>query len=355
MLVTLLDSTKRVTLFGQVLEAPRTTIEVNKVAMLNASRVDGRDRSSYAKDVVALFRAGLIRVDDGGRQITTLAELTQLLEDGELDNPNAVTSFVFKPGGVASANVFTEWAALVAAAQGLEGMKHVYFDDSLEPTNIPEGEWDFGSGYTTWNGKPPHLGQSVVTFQDGAVLVGGVYEFRRVALRSQSKSAAMRLRGSAVSGAYFHLLQNSTLRTESDGPFFACNVQATAFWVLHDACNIKTGDALAPALLAESRNSSIMAILYDVSQIDVDTINWLPNAGASAIVVHPTAQIALDHFHKTLTVNYARPSIRYGEGDPEGKLVGYVGDMYVDTHGGSGTTLYVKEAGDGLNTGWRAK
>lgn len=357
MLVTLLDSTKRLTLFGQLLSSEKLSVEVSKTALLNVSRIDGRDRSSDIKDLVAFFGAGLLRVEDNGRRITTPAELQLVIENGELDNPNAVTSFVFKPGGVASANVFTDWAALVEAARGLEGIKHVYFDDSLQPTEIPAGDWDFGSGYTTWNGKPLHLGESQVVFLDGATLIGGVYEFSRLSLRATGSTAAMRHRGTFGSPAFFILKEHSIIVTEGAGPFFANNTQQPAYWVLKDDANIRTGSGLgpAPALLSESRNSSIIVMAYDNSRCDSDTVNWLPNAGASAVVVHPTAVVALDHFHKTLLVNYEHPSIRYGTGSPEGVLAGYRGNLYVDLNGGKGTTLYVKEADDGLNTGWGAK
>lgn len=44
-----------------------------------------------------------------------------------------------------------------------------------------------------------------------------------------------------------------------------------------------------------------------------------------------------------------------GSGSPEGVEVGRLGQLYVNTDGGAGTTLYVKEADDNLATGWVAK
>lgn len=50
------------------------------------------------------------------------------------------------------------------------------------------------------------------------------------------------------------------------------------------------------------------------------------------------------------------PSIIYsGQGTPEGVVVADRGVMYLRTDGGAGTTLYIKESGDGTNTGWVAK
>jgi len=44
-----------------------------------------------------------------------------------------------------------------------------------------------------------------------------------------------------------------------------------------------------------------------------------------------------------------------GEGSPEGVIVTSLGAIYINVDGGTGTTLYVKETGDGLSTGWVAK
>lgn len=44
-----------------------------------------------------------------------------------------------------------------------------------------------------------------------------------------------------------------------------------------------------------------------------------------------------------------------GNGSPQGVVVADVGRTYMRLDGGAGTTLYVKEADPGLNTGWVAK
>lgn len=51
--------------------------------------------------------------------------------------------FVFQPGGVQEDNVYTDWAALVAAMQAVEGLKVLQFDDTfVSPAVIPPGIWD---------------------------------------------------------------------------------------------------------------------------------------------------------------------------------------------------------------------
>ena len=46
---------------------------------------------------------------------------------------------------------------------------------------------------------------------------------------------------------------------------------------------------------------------------------------------------------------------RKGVGSPNGAIVGSPGDVYLNTSGGAGTTLYVKESGAATNTGWVGK
>lgn len=49
------------------------------------------------------------------------------------------------------------------------------------------------------------------------------------------------------------------------------------------------------------------------------------------------------------------PHTHYFEGNPNGNVVGDVGDLSINHGGGAGTTLYVKESGNGTNTGWVGK
>lgn len=47
--------------------------------------------------------------------------------------------------------------------------------------------------------------------------------------------------------------------------------------------------------------------------------------------------------------------LKFGTGSPLNVVVADIGTLYMRTDGGAGTTLYVKEAGNGLSTGWVAK
>ena len=51
-------------------------------------------------------------------------------------------------------------------------------------------------------------------------------------------------------------------------------------------------------------------------------------------------------------LNVDGATIFSGLGTPEGNVAAYIGSIYLRRDGGSGTTLYVKETGNGLATGW---
>jgi hypothetical protein len=54
-------------------------------------------------------------------------------------------------------------------------------------------------------------------------------------------------------------------------------------------------------------------------------------------------------------IKVGNATIHSGTGGPNGAITGNVGDLFLRTDGGAGTTLYVKESGNATNTGWVAK
>lgn len=49
------------------------------------------------------------------------------------------------------------------------------------------------------------------------------------------------------------------------------------------------------------------------------------------------------------------PHTAYYAGDPNGNVAGNIGDLCINPGGGASTTLWVKESGNGTNTGWVGK
>jgi hypothetical protein len=90
----------------------------------------------------------------------------------------AYTFFVYRPGGISSGNVYSDWATLMGKVASTEGPKTIELDPSVDPNtrcDIPSGTWDLGYN-TTLRGD----GSVVVLMEDGAnfrnasVLEGGL-------------------------------------------------------------------------------------------------------------------------------------------------------------------------------------
>lgn len=54
-------------------------------------------------------------------------------------------------------------------------------------------------------------------------------------------------------------------------------------------------------------------------------------------------------------INVLAGYVFVGVGDPDGVIVANVGSLFLRTDGGAGTSMYCKESGSGLATGWVAK
>lgn len=57
----------------------------------------------------------------------------------------------------------------------------------------------------------------------------------------------------------------------------------------------------------------------------------------------------------TQPVYIGEAATQSGAGSPQGRIVGSPGDVYLNTTGGTGTTLYIKESGRNTSSGWVAK
>lgn len=101
--------------------------------------------------------------------------------DRALNSP--VPTFVFRPGGIAGGNVYSNWESLVEALSSKEGRRILEFDDSAvspQPCEIPPGEWPMKD--VTWAGfgprSPKGAFRSVVEIREGATftdlrMIGG--------------------------------------------------------------------------------------------------------------------------------------------------------------------------------------
>ena len=56
-----------------------------------------------------------------------------------------------------------------------------------------------------------------------------------------------------------------------------------------------------------------------------------------------------------ITIGVGNVLIKSASGTPEGSVTAPMGSLYLNTAGGAGTTLYIKESGGTGNTGWVGK
>ena len=102
-------------------------------------------------------------------------------------------SFVYRPGGVAGANVYTTWPTLVAAVNAVAGLRLVSVDDSIADAHATAGAWNLAGWILTGSFKrTPRTGNSpTLYFDDATTLVAGGYPtLCTLGITLQSNSAA---------------------------------------------------------------------------------------------------------------------------------------------------------------------
>ncbi|HEY6191111.1 MAG TPA: hypothetical protein VI215_02160 [Bacteroidota bacterium] len=107
----------------------------------------------------------------------------------------------------------------------------------------------------------------------------------------------------------------------------------------------------------------IGALLGDmVLRSDNQSIRFSTNAGSgSAAVITSTGNVGIgtttpaEKLEVAGNIKIGSATIHSGTGSPEGVVSGNVGDLYLRTDGGAGSTMYVKESGNATNTGWAGK
>lgn len=294
---------------------------------------------------------------------------------------DVTSSFVYRPGGVASGNVFPTWQALVTAVAAVEGAKTVMVDDSMGRPVVPEGTWNLG-GYTVLRGRQQGAAGGVcVLAVENRAHIAGVYQIRALRVVSESEQPVMESRdaqGDATDSVPTYVLaEGASLECQGTGPLFAVNSGGYAvpidWYLLDDARLVQTSTALS-VLLAQGRGTSLRVFLQDNSVAEPGTVRALPNAGAEVLVASPAAdptthdptylgQSSRIVYDDAQTPHVSASDVqaalealglrlRWGSGNPEGVVSAPPGTLYLDTNGGR--TLFVKESGSG-NTGWVLK
>lgn len=130
---------------------------------------------------------------------------------------NPPVTFVFRPGGIAGGNVYTDWNALYAVMSTVEGPKWLEVDSSLAPAIVPAGVWDFSD--VDLRG---HLGDvssaMELQFADGATATNLAHVTQVLTLTALGTTPVMTL---SAPGQYVLLIrEGSTIQASGTAPFF---------------------------------------------------------------------------------------------------------------------------------------
>jgi hypothetical protein len=198
---------------------------------------------------------------------------------------------VFRPGGTAGENVFTDWTLLMGALAGLQGTRVIQFDDSLvSPIIIPVGG-PYDMTGVTWSTVPDHLVQ--VQIPEGA-------SFTK--LRTFTDRIHVRFTGTTPPIADFTFSDElvtidngAELSASGAGPMinvvgsnatFFVGAQAGFFLIAHAVVNV--GAAVTVSVFMQGSESTLAASTF--SGIVGATLNLV--LATSAPFVYSTSQAA---------------------------------------------------------------
>jgi len=152
-------------------------------------------------------------------------------------------------------------------------------------------------------------------------------------------------------GGVFHA--GASMGLEAADPVFSFltdNVSATAFGGIYFA---KPGGTSIGQFVYRYDDNSLRFTVGSTAMCRMYSTDIRPNADNTTALGTTAARWAASHVvlrHWTSTVFDSS-----GTGTPEGAVTANIGSTYRRTDGGAGTSFYVKESGNGANTGWVAK
>lgn len=171
--------------------------------------------------------------------------------------------------------------------------------------------------------------------------------------------------GTVTPDSFADFPETSVLARLDDSPGAPAYLTLEEDQFLVNRAGVLTGDGLVDADIPSTiaRDSEVVAAISAHEAAADPHPGYTTAAELSAGI--STHEGALDPHPQYLTasegnaayqpINAALGLIYSGTGSPEGVVAAAIGSLYLNQLGSAGTTLYVKEADHGLNTGWAAK
>jgi len=203
------------------------------------------------------------------------------------------TTFVFRPGGVANKNVYTDWPTLAAACTAVQGPRVIEIDGGIvNPVHIPAGTWNFGNRddvtlVGTPGTAPFNFNVTTLIFDDGAHL-SGIGVISRLNMTQAGATPTITIPTGANSLLY---LGQGSITTSGTAPFLQADDGGFALVITHDGFHVGTGTA--PVFFADGVTAfTVLAFfMLDLSMIDMNTLG--KTAALSALSVQIGSSAAL--------------------------------------------------------------
>lgn len=180
-------------------------------------------------------------------------------------------SFIFRPGGVAAGNVYTDFALLKADHDIVDGPKIIYLDDSVSPITIPANTYDFSNTLLKKFAPPnyPTMGGSAtnVTVSNGVVFTNNRLLVSGLTLRSFSVTPVLTM--DATSGLVL-LLEGAELETAATSPFLSKTAGASPANIYIDKGRFITGSN--PVITTTGTSAIIDIWLFNEGIIEQDSL-----------------------------------------------------------------------------------
>lgn len=170
-------------------------------------------------------------------------------------------AFVYQPGGTASANVYTSWAALYTALSVVAGPKTIQIDDSFtSPAVIPAGAYNLdGVTFTAVVNFSSATGGAVMQLASGVTFTFGQLTFTDALLVQSQAIATVYSVGAGVE-ANLYLLNGSQLDCLAAGAFM--DVQAGGFGLVFAHHDVSVGDGVHTVFTAHAASGIELFATY---------------------------------------------------------------------------------------------
>jgi hypothetical protein len=233
--------------------------------------------------------------------------------------------FVFRPGGTAVGNVFTDWQVLVNTMACVDGRKILEFDDSFLPPQpppfclIPAGVWQMKDVMWAGFGPRPSVPRTTVHISSGAVFTN----LRMIGGQLTIVNLAQSPDPSPISdfGARDHVqigmrddCGNTQLVNKFDVPMFDLKSQSALFFLQNCLFGMPTADVTSPTPLIRQTTGS--ALTFDLLGQNQTGPNVVRSDGGGSVLfgaLSSSAQVAYDQ--TSITGNHG--SYSFG---PQGRI-----------------------------------